>query len=470
MKDRKITHNLALLNKKEVQALTIFLKQENDVLQKLLAHLLCFYPNFNQTQVNDKQVWQAIYGTTPYNGAKFNKLCYRLVKKTEQFMIAEKNNEDAIEQLKNLFYFYYEHQSYDLAAETLQRMKRLQAKESTKNHAYYQQQLLIEELTSIIKYMYDNRQKDLNLQVKSDALDTYYVVKKLMFFCEMLARKHSVSINYQLHLLNTIEAHIKAQNLLQNPTVATWYEAFCLLYYKKEVHYYALKNLLQQHHNLLGEGEVNGFYIYLEIMARNLFKKEAYYKELFDIYKMKINTEIIYVNGFINNQLYKNIITTAINLHELAWVENFVLQNEQKVYPATFREQIHFLTLAKINFAKKEFATALNVLRPDYKYTDIFLELDARRIELKLYYELNYSDLLENKLNAFKVFLSRNKTIPTAHKQNHRIFSSYLQKIIQTYNMPEKHEVLINELQNANNFPEKKWLLQKLTALVKALP
>ena len=92
----------------------------------------------------------------------------------------------------------------------------------------------------------------------------------------------------------------------------------------------------------------------------------------------------------------------------------------------------------------------------------MLLNIAAKTIAMKIYYELDAFDLLSSHLDAMHIFLHRKKIL-ASHKKNYLNTIKYLRKII---DLPladrQKRLQLQEEISNVAIIAEKKWLLRQL--------
>jgi hypothetical protein len=91
--------------------------------------------------------------------------------------------------------------------------------------------------------------------------------------------------------------------------------------------------------------------------------------------------------------------------------------------------------------------------------SDLLLNLDAKLMLLKMYYELGEFDALESLLTAMKTFIRRRKEL--GYQKNHYLgIIRFTQKLMALPpNDRAARELLRSEIENAEGLPEKEWLL-----------
>ena len=126
-------------------------------------------------------------------------------------------------------------------------------------------------------------------------------------------------------------------------------------------------------------------------------------------------------------------------------------------------EEIYANNLARYYFELKKFDQALDCLAQNYD--DTYYKIAAKLIEIKIYYEQE-NDLLEYKMQAFKVYLHRISTslLPEVHKKGFKNFIDLLKQICHpsTLNNLARITKLQQKLKDRKVIAERDWLQQKL--------
>ncbi|MCB0578048.1 MAG: hypothetical protein KDD10_01900, partial [Phaeodactylibacter sp.] len=96
------------------------------------------------------------------------------------------------------------------------------------------------------------------------------------------------------------------------------------------------------------------------------------------------------------------------------------------------------------------------------EYQDLLLNLAAKTLMIKAFYELGEYDTLESHLDAMKVFLRR-KDIIGYHRRNYRCIIRYTQKLLHL-NRHDREEVegLRKMIEGEEVLTERAWLLEQV--------
>ena len=154
------------------------------------------------------------------------------------------------------------------------------------------------------------------------------------------------------------------------------------------------------------------------------------------------------------------MVAIALRLDELAWAETFIINHKQQL-ERNYRETTASLNLARVSYARRDLATALQNLQfADYK--DLINNLIAKTLQLKIYYETGEYNLLESHLSSMKNYIRRHTTIGY-HRSNYSRIVYFTEKLMALNFREEKAvEELRRKIAEEPLLSEKIWLLEML--------
>ncbi|MCB0560120.1 MAG: hypothetical protein KDD09_14300, partial [Phaeodactylibacter sp.] len=110
---------------------------------------------------------------------------------------------------------------------------------------------------------------------------------------------------------------------------------------------------------------------------------------------------------------------------------------------------------------RRQYGKALEYLQRS-EYQDLLLNLAAKTLMIKAFYELEEFDTLESHLEAMKVFLRR-KDIIGYHRRNYRNIIRYTQKLLHlNWNDRGEVEGLRKTIEAEEVLTERAWLLEQV--------
>ncbi len=353
---------------------------------------------------------------------------------------------------------------------------KLQKKEIQDSNYFYEHYVLERELDQFFLKK-AVRKNDESLQHMSDNLDTFYLSEKLKNLCEMVNRKNIIGAEYDLKLLKELLAYIheNTQHFRTIPAVYIYYKILLLLLEsEKPLHFTELKQALDKCHKLFSKEEAQLMYLYPQnycIKKINSGKSE-YLLELFSINEALLTGEIIFEGKYLSQWDYKNMISVGLKLNKFEWTKGFIEQYKIRMAPE-FRQNAYEYNLALFHFAKKDFKSALKLLQL-VEFTDVFYHIGSKSMLLKIYYESEEVESFYSLVDAFKVYLVRNKKISVYQRQ---MYQNLLKYTKQAFNLKVKtggasipsNEKAVKKLkagiERNKNQADFSWLLERVNEL-----
>lgn len=273
---------------------------------------------------------------------------------------------------------------------------------------------------------------DIRLQKTLEKLDRFYLTQKLQLGCEVLNRRRIVNTAYEPELLEELALYLRASEseLAQEPVIKLYTLVLELLKETSDEAFDQLIQALDSNQELLSKGTGLAMYSYAQnycIRQINKGRKE-FLNTLFHLYQqMLANQLLLEEDGSLAHWNYKNITTVALRLQKFNWVNEFLEKFKMKL-KEDIRESVYRYNLAAANYEQTDYKAALKLLQQT-DFTDVHYDLSARSMILKIYYEIEDDDALGYAIQAFEVFLRRNKSISKDHFLIHKNLIRYLKKI-----------------------------------------
>ena len=307
------------------------------------------------------------------------------------------------------------------------------------------------------------RSGDLHLQEVSDSLDAFYMVEVLRLACSMKSHQSVTQRTYTMAFLNEVLDKIETGAYQPTPSVSAYYFAYkALSNNAQRVDFQALKDIIVEKSAIFPQTEIRDltlFAINFCIKKLNLGERE-YELEALDLYKNGLQTGSFLESGEISPYTYTNVMLLAVKNGEFDWSAQF-LTDFKKYLPARERENLFKYNLALFYFRKKDYPKAMQLLQ-EVTLKDVLYNLDARRVLMRIYYELGEYDALNSLLESFTIFIHRQKDLGY-HRQNYLNLIKFVKKLLQI-NLKNKKEraILRGQIESTSELTERDWLLEQL--------
>jgi hypothetical protein len=466
---------IALLRKmqpkqlKKVRALAAspYFNNDEEVIT-LLDTLLQFAPTFDDSQLEKKKLYKLAFGKARFDEKKLGYLLSDILWVAEQYLIQKRFEEQPILQQ---FYLLQEYAEINLEKHyrgALADARNKQQKNIYKDAEFFYNEFLLEAVENVYFDQQRSHRFDISLQLAIDNLDLYFLTLKLKYSCEILNRRNVVASEYEIRLLDEILRYIENHSFEQAPAIQVYYSILMTLKEpEKEAHFEQLKKVLSLHTKKFSPKEARDMYAY----AQNYCIKQVnsgnmkFLNDLFQLYKMTLETGIIFSDKYLSPWSYKNMTSVALRLKEYEWAEYFVEEYKERVEPA-FRKNAYAYNMASIYFDNGKFDKALELLR-HVDFSDLYYSLDSKAMMLRIYYELKENNPLNSLLDSFRIYLKRNKQVSEYQRT---LYLNLIKHVREASRIP-KHEKdravkLKHTIEKNKNVAYLNWLLEKVEELI----
>ncbi len=199
----------------------------------------------------------------------------------------------------------------------------------------------------------------------------------------------------------------------------------------------------------------------------------AFLQEIFKLYKLQLESQLLLVNGVLPEWHYKNIVTTALRLDEREWVRDFI-ELFRPSLAADVADNAYSYNLAAYFYHIGQQKVVLPLL-VQVEYTDLRYNLDAKSLLLRTYFDLGEDEALLAHAEAFTQFVKRNKSLTDFQKKGYFNLIRFAKKVFllkqqHGFVKKEKWQETLDKLQSAMKMEEtvfnKAWLEMKLEEVV----
>lgn len=447
-----------------------------------LDQVFAAHPEFDLPWIGREALHARIFPDLPYRDQRlYDHLSY-LYDLLEAFLILENRRGDIIaDELVLLDYFRRSGLVRDFQQTVKRAGKKLDALPSgpDKSLAGYHLASRQEALYSS-QLKEQARSKDDGLQGKMDSLELHFLRVRLQYSCEMFNRKNVVGTSYYtdtlVHALKMYEA--APERFAADPVIGVYYQALQMFLDPDDGQaYHTLRKLLERQAEVLPPNEAHTLYTYAQnFCIRRINEGQAeYFDFLFDLYVEMLDRGTIYEDGRLSQWDYKNIVSLGLRLDKTDWVANFIELARDQIAP-DYRDNAYCYNRAYFDYSTRNYPGALRQLQ-QVEFPDVFYHLGTKAIQMKIYYELEETEVLLSLLTTFKTYLRRQKGISAYQRRTHQNLVKYVQKLdrLRERGPRMKKPAYIKELQQlqaqaqaADGVSNLKWLIGQIELLLSA--
>lgn len=472
---------LKQLDKKEMTRLGHFLDspfffkgRKEQPLIDLFCYLQRYYPRFQNKKLAREEVFVHLFPNKNYKEQTLQQLMTKFNKAVENFIAHSYQSKSfgAFPLPLGLAAFYREKNLFAEYNKLYRHATARQAKQSTKDPQHYWIDFLWAKELTEQESLYNLRQLDLNLPQTHSRLDYFFLAAKLELACALVDQQiHHAPISEQgaLKILEAVQPLLEAGLYREEPLIDLLYRAYQLLKEQSTFkEYQALQKDFDKYAMRIGFNQRQVIFALLKnfgIKKLNQGQKD-YLEPLFLLYQEGLAQGVMIFGGGLLPSTFQSIVLLGIRLKKYKWVEIFLEEYRHQLVQAEAPESTYRLNRASLLFATGSYDEALDCLT--YEFTDIYLKLMARRLEVQIYFELQ-STLLEAKIKAFKIFIYRlpKSRITDLQREGYNNFIDLLKQLAHpnTRLKTFRQSSLIEKIKAKKSVAERQWLLDKLAAM-----
>lgn len=444
----------------------------------LCLYLLKSAPEFSiERKLKKEHIYQIVFPKETFDNKKFHRLTSQLLQLLHNFLV-----DDAIQQKENkrTVILLEELRKYKLEKHyrsTERKFKQYITKQHLNHHEFYESQYKFYKELDYLFVEQGGRIYNENLQLANNSLDYLFILEKLKMACDMASRNKVIQANYQWSIMKGIEEHLTDKRQEFPPIIQIFHAIFRMLTEadeETETYYQTLKELLHKYAPDFTKDDTLQTYGYALNYAIGKINQQGsiYLEETLELYHYLVESEAIFVGGFLMPQEYKNIVTLGLRLKRYAWTEAFVEQYRNKL-PANVRNNAYKYNLASLQHSKGDYKNALQTLY-NVDFINPTYYLGTKIIQLKIYYQLNEGEALYSLIDACQSYLRRSNQVANYQKQSTSNLLKFTKKLFKIkdqigYINNKKLKLSLQKLKTditaCNSVANKDWLEDSLVQL-----
>lgn len=307
------------------------------------------------------------------------------------------------------------------------------------------------------------RTTPLNLQSSGDALDMAFMALKLRHACAALSHEAVYKQQYDLGMLPFVLQTIQEMDWKNIPALALYYSCYLMLTQPDdESNFLTFKKMLYRHGAAFPPEEQRD--IYLQAINYCIKRYNAgdrrYLEEEMEFYQHGLATKALFTGHRLSRFTYRNVVTLGLTLGRFDETEQFVNEFRPFLDPQ-HRDANAAFNLARLAFERGQYDQALELLRQT-DYDELLLNLAAKALLLKVYFELGAYDALNSHIDAMSNFVRRKKELGY-HRDHYLNLCRLTRKMLSL--RPDDQAgrgLLLGEVESTSKLASRDWLIQRL--------
>lgn len=456
------------LNKKEIRELNKWLhspahNQREDTIR--LFDFLVKYLSKNEGIPEKEAAWKVVFPGKPYDDAYMRQVMFFLLKAIEEYLVFAEQRADEVRFQVSLARIY-RGRKLEKAYRQAQRIGREQLERQPLRNTYYLQHKFLFEQEECSWQTSISQDISVYLQAMSNALDHWFAAEKLQVGNAMLIlHKVYQKASYNLGLLEYILNYSNEEKLIKEPAIAMYYYACMIVKNPNELEYFDhFEELLHEKgEHLFGASEL--FDLYRTALNYCTAKVNQgltdFAKRALRLYRKGLQRGILLDNNIVPKHVFGNAVGFAIKLHEYEWAEKFIQEYKDRLDEKERNSIVNF-NLSRLFFEKGEYKTAQRLLM-HFEYDDMLLNIIAKTMLLKIYYETDEFDALESLIDSMRIYLQRKEALDPTRKAGYKNLLSLMKKMLQINIFSRAQREKFREtVVGTNPLAERDWMLKQL--------
>ncbi len=408
-------------------------------------------------------VWAELYPNEAYNDIVLRRLMSELLGLIVRFLSIEQGKKSPVLGQVALLQVLREKDAAKLYEFYFRKFSRQPSPELLHDGTYLDAYLLESEQNTWLERS-ANRSGVTNLDESIASLDKFYLFNKLKYACTRLNNRNVLGGDFQDILLEGLLQQLDSSPYGADPAILIYLRIYQMLTRKDETeHYHILRKMLSESALLFAVEEARHLYAFaMNYCIGGINKGDGFFlREIFDLYKEALARKILLENGNLSPWDFKNIVVVGLRLSEFAWVEEFIFSYKDNIVLEK-RENAFTYNLAKLHFYKKQYSEVLQLLQK-LEYEDVFYNLDAKVMLLKIYFESRETEALDSLIDSFRSFLRRNKLISDSHRTNYLNLLLFVKKLSRLrYGDKKRLKQIQMKFEETKQVADRDWLREKM--------
>lgn len=436
-----------------------------------------YYPGFSGSRFSEETIFSRLYPDRKFDIAEFRRLSSYTLKLAEHYM--------AYKGLKNdPFYFdlslsvqYSERGFYDRSMKKLKKAENRHNAERGDYEFYFWKRYLIErQKNSLYSYTGNDHLASESIVARTDMFSYHTAAVMCKSLISLFINEKNFNTDYTnsnfYQMVRSLDLEKYINFLSENNSefypvlAAEYYEAMALIEPENENYYLQFKEVISGDLGMFTYLEKLNFYTIFEAVCTLKIEngEDKIASDLFEVYNRMLSEGLYsYTPGgeFIL-RIFRNIVHMAILVKKYEWLEKFLEDYAGKL-PDDSAGNIKNLANALLYFERRQFEHSLEKLN-SIDYELFHFKIDAKNLQLKLYYELGYHEELISAADSYRHFIVNNKFVSQRYRLLCSGFVNFLvrlNKLKTLQNSEIECELLRNEIVSSSGFLYKQWLLEK---------
>ncbi|HQY53578.1 MAG TPA: hypothetical protein PLD63_14530 [Ignavibacteria bacterium] len=476
MKDHSLIKLLRTFSGEEIKEFGEFISNsyynKRKAVKKLYDIIRKQYPDFNEKNIDKKNIYQLIFPDKKYSESSFSVIIHYLHDLAKRFITLKKFEENTFEYNFNLESELFDRKQTGNPGKILEKyLKELDPSNYLSDDYYkHKYRLKFEAMFYLIESNYGVYEKfldKLDFQGMYKDFHYHYLIKSMRLYLNLLNTEKIYNRIYDKDRFGKMMENIESEigNFEDAPIVKIYYYLIRMLIEESnDEFYFKVKEILNGISYKINIDDLAEIYINMQNFCKRKLSegKQNFLREEFDILSKQLEAKTYLVNGNMHSIFYRNAVNIALKLKEHEWVKNFISifkEDLQKEY----RESNFLYCSAQYEFYVKNYDTSLEMLSK-LKLDEVYLKYEVKILQMMIYFETDSHENLFSLLETYRHFLKNNEMLPGKKKKLYLNFYKYLNKLVNIKKKKDRSELreIKKMLESEAIVNNKDWLMKKI--------
>lgn len=437
-----------------------------DEITRFYNALKKFYPRFDSDKFTKQNLFSKVYKTKRYSDVLMRKLISLMINLILDYLRISQNKNSILENDVKLLEILRVRKMLNLY--TRKQKKVVEAIKNTPHDiSLYELQYKADSSLNGVSLINSEKEMLRVFQKEHDDFVSYFLGFVLIQYIRLTEWSKIYNMNFDLKLFDEVTGYLSKNKHEDFPLIMLYYNMLMLLKTGGQKYFDELSADSIKYRGKIAN--IHSYNIAL-VLIQYCYQKISngfteYSVKQFELTKSIIENNLI-PQGYIEPYFFTNAVRNASFLKETEWVTVFIEKHKNMLNPEN-RDEILNYSYAMLEFNRNDFNASLKYLS-SINIEQANMKYDMKNIRALNYYELGYTEELISHIDTYKHFLSRDDKRTEQFKEKNKYFLKCvlnLAKLKENFNAVEL-EMLKKEIENAEYFSHKEWLLEKANELL----
>lgn len=446
---------------------------KNSVLVNLFSIVKKYEPDFKSDLLDRKKVWHKLYKEKDFNYGVMKNLIYDLNKAADKFIELQSYEKNILLNQLSLMQEQFDRNLNDSFEKTLKNYKnKLSVNKQDLDYFYYNYRALKLEREFYSNIGIPKAESRISEENEIEYLTMFYLIECSDVYNSLLINASYINKNLKNENLNLfLNFSEKFEHKFREISESSLLNLKLILDENDYSVFFKLKNIFTKNSFKFSSSYNSNLGLALmEFCSRRIMEgKVEFIKEMFEtsLYIFENGLLMNENNGYMNPNVFNQLISTGCSLKKFDWVRQFIEDNFKKLNPL-YRENFYNYAYLTLNFKMKNFAEALH-FSAKMEVASPMDHVSIKRYQMMIYFESGYTEELYSIIEAFRNYVNKSNKLTASVKSQSGNFINFTKKLSDLkFNSNNFEQSNIRKIKSdlmKSEVINKNWLMEKVNEL-----